>query len=416
MNRSFYILIFLLLTGSSTLEAKSITVHPGMDKPITTAIRLASPGDSIMVSAGNYTEGNIIVDKPVFLIGINMPVLDGEGKYEIMTITSDFVIVEGFHFNHSGSSSYDDIAALRIMQSGHILVRNNFFQHAFFGIYCQHAYSSTIYNNRFQSTASNEITSANGIHCWKSENMLIINNDISGHRDGIYFEFVTNSTIQGNKSHDNARYGLHFMFSHDNKFLHNEFRENGAGVAVMYSHGVTMLNNLFADNWGSASYGILMKDITDSRVEGNLFKRNTSSIHMEGSNRINITGNLFTQNGWAMQIQASCTEDTIRGNNFINNTFDIATNGTLQLNFFTGNYWDKYEGYDLDRNGRGDIPYRPVSMYSMIVERNPASMILLRSFMSTLMDKAEKVIPSLTPEQLKDELPAMRSIPLKTYQ
>ena len=416
MNRSFYILIFLLLTGSTRLVAKSILVRPGKNKPLTAAIKEALPGDSIMVSAGNYKEGNIIVDKPVFIIGINMPVLDGEGKYEIMTITSDFVIVEGFHFKHSGSSSYDDIAALRIMQSGHILVRNNFFQHAFFGIYCQHAYSSTIYNNRFQSAASSEITSANGIHCWKSENMLIINNDISGHRDGIYFEFVTHSTIQGNKSHDNARYGLHFMFSHDNQFLHNEFRENGAGVAVMYSHGVTMLHNLFADNWGSASYGILMKDITDSRVEGNLFQRNTSSIHMEGSNRINITGNLFTQNGWAMQIQASCTEDTIRGNNFINNTFDIATNGTLQLNFFTGNYWDKYEGYDLDRNGRGDIPYRPVSMYSMIVERNPASMILLRSFMSTLMDKAEKVIPSLTPEQLKDELPAMRSIPLKTYQ
>ena len=164
--------------------------------------------------------------------------------------------------------------------------------------------------------------------------MHIINNDISGHRDGIYFEFVTNSTIQGNKSHDNARYGLHFMFSHDNRFLHNEFRQNGAGVAVMYSHGVTMLRNLFADNWGSAAYGILMKDITDSRVEGNIFQRNTSSIHMEGSNRINITGNLFNQNGWAMQIQASCTEDTIRGNNFINNTFDIATNGTLSTEFF----------------------------------------------------------------------------------
>jgi len=149
MNRSFYLLIFMLLTGGPMLEAKSIIVHPGKDKPITTAIRLASPGDSIMVSAGNYTEGNIIINKSVFLIGINKPVLDGEGKYEIMTITSDFVIVEGFHFYHSGSSSYDDIAALRIMQSGHILVRNNFFQHAFFGIYCQHAYSSTIYNNRF---------------------------------------------------------------------------------------------------------------------------------------------------------------------------------------------------------------------------------------------------------------------------
>ena len=409
------ILFLLLLPCSLNLAARTILVHPGNNKPISAAIYDASSGDSIMVSEGTYKEGNIVVNKPVFLIGLNMPVLDGELRYEIMTITSNFVIVDGFHFQNSGSSSYDDIAALRILQSGHILIRNNRFDHTFFGIYCQHAYSSTISNNRLHSTAIDESSSANGIHCWKSENMLIINNDISGHRDGIYFEFVTNSVIRGNVSHGNARYGLHFMFSHDNSFLHNAFKDNGAGVAVMYSHGVIMLNNLFANNWGQAAYGILMKDITDSRVEFNDFYRNTVSIHMEGSNRINITGNIFRQNGWAIMIQASCTDNIIRGNNFINNSFDIATNGSLQLNQFTGNYWDKYEGYDLDRNGTGDIPYRPVSMYSMIVERNPASLILLRSFMTGLMDKAEKVIPSLTPEQLKDTEPSMRPFTLIHY-
>ena len=407
------ILFILLSFVISPLMAKTILVNPGKGKPITEAIRIAIPGDSIIITGGTYKEGNIVVSKPVILIGQNRPVLDGELKNEIMTITSDFVIVDGFHFLNSGRSSYDDIAALRIIQSGHILIRNNFFEHAFFGIYCQHAYSSTIYNNIFRSTAADETNSANGIHCWKSEKMLILNNEISGHRDGIYFEFVTGSTIQGNISHGNARYGLHFMFSHDNSFLHNEFRDNGAGVAVMYSHGVIMINNLFSENWGAAAYGILMKDITDSRVEGNHFEKNTSGIHMEGSNRINIVQNTFKQNGWAIKIQASCTEDTITGNNFINNTFDIATNGTLQLNNFKGNYWDKYEGYDLNRDGTGDIPYRPVSMYSLIVERNPASLILLRSFMSGLMDKAEKVIPSLTPEQLKDEQPHMRPFTLK---
>ena len=407
------ILFILLSFVISPLMAKTILVNPGKGKPITEAIRIAIPGDSIIITGGTYKEGNIVVSKPVILIGQNRPVLDGELKNEIMTITSDFVIVDGFHFLNSGRSSYDDIAALRIIQSGHILIRNNFFEHAFFGIYCQHAYSSTIYNNIFRSTAADETNSANGIHCWKSEKMLILNNEISGHRDGIYFEFVTGSTIQGNISHGNARYGLHFMFSHDNSFLHNEFRDNGAGVAVMYSHGVIMINNLFSENWGAAAYGILMKDITDSRVEGNHFEKNTSGIHMEGSNRINIVQNTFKQNGWAIKIQASCTEDTITGNNFINNTFDIATNGTLQLNNFKGNYWDKYEGYDLNRDGTGDIPYRPVSMYSLIVERNPASLILLRSFMSSLMDKAEKVIPSLTPEQLKDEQPHMRPFTLK---
>ena len=415
MSRIIYICLLLGSLFSSPSIANTTLVSPGNNKPLSAAIRKALPGDTIIVAAGNYKEGTLAVNKSITLIGKNQPELDGEYKYEIMVITSDHVTIDGFVFANSGSSSYEDIAALRIMQKGYITIRNNSFVRNFFGIYCQNAHSCTISNNQFQSYAKNEISSANGIHCWKSEKMLIANNDISGHRDGIYFEFVTNSTIKGNKSHKNARYGLHFMFSHDNAFIQNEFTDNGAGVAVMYSHGVSMIRNLFAENWGAAAYGILMKDITDSRVESNRFQRNTSAIHMEGSNRIQITGNLFTGNGWAIQIQSSCTDDTIKGNNFINNSFDIATNGTLQLNLFTGNYWDKYEGYDLNRNGTGDIPYRPVSMYSMIVERNPASMILFRSFMATLMDKAEKVIPSFTPEQLKDESPSIHSLTLNTY-
>ena len=51
-------------------------------------------------------------------------------------------------------------------------------------------------------------------------------------------------------------------------------------------------------------------------------------------------------------------------NDFENNTFrynssDVSTNGKLVLNTFDQNYWDKYEGYDLDRNGMGDVPFTP---------------------------------------------------------
>ena len=80
------------------------------------------------------------------------------------------------------------------------------------------------------------------------------------------------------------------------------------------------------------------------------------------------------------------------------------------LNRFYNNYWDKYEGYDLNKNGIGDVAYHPVSMYSMVIEQNPNAMILMRSFMVTLLDKAEKAIPSLTPENLVDEEPYMRRI------
>lgn len=85
-----------------------------------------------------------------------------------------------------------------------------------------------------------------------------------------------------------------------------------------------------------------------------------------------------------MKIQASCMDNEIKTNNFIGNTFDISTNGTLVLNTFNSNYWDKYEGYDLDKNGIGDLPYHPLSLFSVIVEINPPAMLLFRSFIVSL--------------------------------
>ena len=47
---------------------------------------------------------------------------------------------------------------------------------------------------------------------------------------------------------------------------------------------------------------------------------------------------------------------------------------------------------------------------AVVVERMPHALMLMRSFMVYLMDKAEKIIPSLTPEQLMDEKPVMRPL------
>ena len=54
----------------------------------------------------------------------------------------------------------------------------------------------------------------------------------------------------------------------------------------------------------------------------------------------------------------------------------------------------------------------PVSLYAMIIEQNPPAMILFRSLMTSLLDKTEKILPTLTPENLKDEHPLMKPLPL----
>jgi nitrous oxidase accessory protein len=306
----------------------------------------------------------------------------------------------------------NDYAALKIIDATRVVIENNNFNNTFFAIHVANSTHSLIRNNTIKGNDKSEHLSGNGIHLWKCANIRVEDNSIQGHRDGIYFEFVTESTIQNNLSEKNIRYGLHFMFSNNDNYFNNTFRNNGAGVAVMYSHKVKMEGNKFEMNWGPSSYGILLKDITDSYIQHNTFFKNSVGIHMEGSSRIDVAKNIFKENGWAIKVQASCDDNNFFQNNFFGNSFDVATNGSLVLNKFYNNYWDKYEGYDLNKDGIGDVPYHPVSMYSMIVEQNPNSLILLRSFMVSLLDKAEKAIPSLASENLVDDKPMIKSIKL----
>ena len=380
----------------------------GNIRSIKEALAGAVAGDTIIVKSGLYREGNIVIEKSVSLIGENYPVLDGENKYEIITVRAENVLISGFKFMDTGVASVNDLAAIKILDSKNIKIVGNQFSNAFFGIYLSNSTNTWIENNQLQATAEAEHQIGNGIHLWKCDHITITNNTINGHRDGIYFEFVTNSLITSNYSEGNLRYGLHFMFSHNDEYRDNTFINNGAGVAVMYTKNVTMIGNRFEHNWGSSAYGLLLKDIRDSKVNNNVFVQNSTSIFMEGTSRTEFKENLFSRNGYAVKLQASCDDNIFQKNNFSANTFDIATNGNMVLNTLSNNYWDRYEGYDMNKDGIGDVPFRPVSMYAMIVERIPTAVLLWRSFLVFLMDRAEKAIPVMTPENLKDELPSMR--------
>ena len=401
----------LLLIAASASFATIIDVRKdGVISSIQKAIDMASPMDSIYVHKGSYHEHGIIVDKPVFIIGLDRPVIDGDHQSEIITITSDSVLFSGFQVQNVGFSFTKDWAGIKIDNQDYCTVEDNVLLDTYFGIYLKKANHSIVRNNQLQSKAENEVNSGNGIHLWYCEDILIENNQISGHRDGIYFEFVEHSNIVGNVSEGNIRYGLHFMFSNHDNYIGNTFKNNGTGVAVMFSDHINMKKNHFVDNWGTTNYGLLFKEIYDGELSENIFENNTIGIFADGSNRIKIVNNEFRANGWAMNIFSSCMDNEIAYNNFISNTFDLTTNGSRNNNDFHDNYWDQYAGYDLDKDGIGDIPYRPVRLFSYLVGRVPESIILLRSFFIDMINIAEKVAPVLTPKSLLDERPKMKLI------
>ena len=379
-------------------------------RTIGAAVADARYGDTVVVHAGTYREPQVVIARRIVLVGDGLPVLDGEGQHALMLVTADDVTVRGFVLRNVGTSFVEDRAALRADHVHGCSFDHNRLENAFFGIYLANVTDCRVADNVIHGLATRETEAGNGIHLWTSRRVTIEDNEISGQRDGIYFEFVHDTDVRRNLSTRNLRYGLHFMYSDGCRYVGNTFRHNGSGVAVMYTKNVVMTDNRFEDNWGPAAYGLLLKEISDPRLERNVFDHNTTGLVADGANRIVATGNEFRNNGWAVRLQASTVDGRFERNDFFGNTFDVATNSRSPSTTFAGNFWDDYRGYDLDHDGTGDVPHRPVRLFSMIVERQPASLVLLRSTFSTLLDAAERVLPSLTPDVLIDARPAMKPI------
>ena len=377
---------------------------------ITDALAAAEDGDTVLVRAGTYREGPLVVDKRVSLVGDGWPVLDGELEHQVLTIAADRVEVRGLVLRDSGRSHVREVAAISVGEVGGCVIEGNRVENAFFGIYLAKATACEVRGNVLTGAAESEAYSGNAIHVWNGYDVVIAGNTVTGHRDGIYLEFARGAEVRDNVSERNLRYGLHFMYSNDSEFTGNVFRDNGAGVAVMYSKNIAMLGNEFRDNRGAAAYGLLLKEIDDSLVSGNLFADNSAAVYFDGSNRTELSHNEFLRNGYALRVLSNSMGSVVRHNNFVGNTFDVTTNADRSYNSFDQNYWDQYQGYDLDRDGVGDVPYRPVRLFALTAEAYPQALVLLRSPLSLALDYAERLLPVLTPKAIEDDRPLMGRI------
>lgn len=371
------------------------------------AIDRAKDGDVVIVHQGTYLVNKLEINKKIVLKGQNYPLLQGNGKEEILVLTADSITVEGFEFKKSGKSHLKDLSAIRVKQARHFSIINNRIYDAYFGIYIEKGKNGRIQDNYLVGNAKDEGSSGNAIHAWYADSIAINGNKVTGHRDGIYLEFVNHSQVVNNLSYGNLRYGLHFMFSNDDAYECNQFKSNGAGVAVMFSKRISMRGNIFEQNWGTAAYGLLLKEIYDADIVANQFIKNTIGIFVEGSARIHYHQNQFINNGWGIEMTGGCLDNNFNQNDFLTNTLDVVVNSKVNNNKFDRNYWSEYTGYDLDKDGIGDVPHRPVKLFSYILGLSSESIILLRSFFIDLLNFSEKVSPVFTPQLVFDASPLM---------
>ena len=404
----------LLLILSNLNYAKKINVcKKGCSySSVQNALDQASSNDSIFIKKGVYKEYDIMVKnkKNLYIYGEEGSVIDIDNKGFGFNFENTSFTLKNLKIKNVKVSYTTDYSAIYTFECFDFEISDIVLENAFFGMHIEKSKNGKIDNNVISGDGEEERSTGNAIHLWHSNHLRVTNNKVFNMRDGIYIEFGNNCDFINNESYQNLRYGMHFMFSNDNLYQNNLFYSNSAGVAVMFSKRIKMYDNTFEKNWGSSSYGLLLKEISDAELKHNTFKNNTTGVTADGTTRIDYKENDFISNGYAITITGGCYENIFKNNNFLYNNFDLSYSGGLNDNKFDKNYWSSYTGYDLDKDGYGDVPYRPVKLFSYLVSKTPESIILLRSLFVDLINFSEKVSPVFTPKNLTDSKPLMKEV------
>jgi nitrous oxidase accessory protein len=393
---------------SATASATMHEVPPNAS--ITSALERAQPGDTVRLVGKTYHE-NIVVDVPVTLTSDRGATIRGGYEGHVVHITAAGVVVEGLHIAEAGPHLTKDMAVV-LIEADDVTIRNCTITESLHGIYVKGGNRVKILGNTIEGRLDLiESDRGNGIHLWNSAGNTIEGNEIFNVRDGIYFSFANDTEITGNHIH-NVRYGLHYMYSNNNTFRENLFENNVAGAALMYSEDIVFERNTFARCRGFRAYGILLQSMARVVARSNLILDNSRGLFMNNTNASTIVGNDVVDNDLAVQLNGGCDENIFHDNNFINNLsellLDVSDRETRWANDDNGNFWTRYRGYDLDRDGIGDIPFVIQNVFQILESDVPEVRFYLLSPAAELLRAAEETLPILKIGDAKDPRPLIR--------
>ena len=408
-SAAFALLLLVAVDGEERLPAGALEGRPpaAQASPLQARVDAAATGATVEVAAGAY-RGDLVVDRPLRLVGVGRPRLLGSGAGSVVRIRAPGVTIEGFDVDGGGGGDLGrDTSGIHVAASG-ATIRGCRISNALFGVYLREAHGAVVEQTTVRGIVGKDPgEKGSGIHVWNTEGFRLAGNDIADVRDGFYIQSSSRGEIRGNTARD-LRYGLHYMFSDDNVFEDNLFENGAAGAALMYSRRITFRRNRFLRNRGFASVGLLLKACDDLVAEDNLIADNARGIFLEGSYRNTFRGNVVAGSDAAIVLYDSCAGNRFHGNAFVGNLAPLHLVGRRTDTVFEGNYWSDDDEPDLDGDGRSDRPYRLSSVFDHFRGNLTAADLFSPGFAAAALAAAERTFPVLRPVPVVDPAPLAR--------
>jgi len=377
--------------------------------PLQEAIDSASPYSTLKLPSGIYI-GNITIGKPLTIIGKNKDVtIQGSGVGSVITITSSHVTLKNLTITGSGSRMDRIDSAISIKNATQCEVNNCKIINSLYGIDMDMVSESIIANNYITSKDLDISLRGNALKMYYSDNNLIQNNAIENSRD-VTLNY-SNANLFKNNIFKNNRFATHISLSHNNFFDSNTYLYNSVSIMVMGAKNTMVFYNTIKSSKGAAGIGVVINGVSNFRFEHNILKYNAKGIYVDGQEKTKgmkryISHNEISYNGEAIHFHAYIKDNTITNNKIFGNIDDVVKDveGNFSpSNIVEYNYWDRYAGFDRNRDNIGDSPHQIYQYADQLWHYNNKVKFFYGSPIMSLMNFLANLAPFIEPNLLLED-------------
>lgn len=374
------------------------------------AINNAEPYSVLNLPAGVY-RGNIVIDKPLKIIGENQKsIIQGDGNATVIKIRSSNVVLDSLHVKGSGTMHQNLDAGISVKEAKHVEIKNCLIDDSLFGIDFDQTHHSKLIGNTISSKEGFSLgLRGDGVRLWYSNNNLIQNNRLIKSRDMVVW-YAHGNIIEKNYG-EKCRYSLHFMYTGANIVRDNKYVNNSVGIFFMYSRDTIATGNIVQSSLGATGMGIGLKEASGFTLKNNTVLYCAQGFYIDWSpfepDMPNIIeNNHILYNSEGIRFHSKSISNVFKENNFIGN-LDNVVNDTahsdINENEWLGNYWDDYEGFDVDKDGIGDTPYKNFYYADKMWLYNPSVKFFYGSPVISIINFLAKLAPFSEPVNMFED-------------
>jgi parallel beta-helix repeat protein len=281
-----------------------------------------------------------------------------------------------------------------------LVIRENFFYDNFVGISCYYGDTYSIIDNSIRRSIRR------GIETYANDNGLIFDNYFDANEIGIFLELEHSCVVADNFCYGSLEYGIWGTNLQLVNISHNYCRHTPSGIALyniddasecaisnnliincVYgislerAHTVIITGNNCSHNIWS---GITLQEGSGNYLADNFCSNNLGmGIQLQKENYTAIIWNSLLENGYGLHLGNHSSFNQILSNTFLWNRVANTLNEGRN-NIFDGNFWSDYEGWDLNFDEFGDIPYQIPGLFET-VDYHPRGFTLMKTLQMWVM-------------------------------